>query len=143
MNERRAAVRLEVSVNGVVRGVGGIAEYGVLHAIIGWLKRRLDRIHPDIRADPSFDETKWLAPQIDIQFGGLDSSTDRHVTWLHEQLKVGDVVTVRVLGEGEYDQPTEGSPERKLAPNRTAHADARRSAAILTIRRARAGGCGR
>ena len=116
MNHRRAPIRLEVSVNGEVRCVGGIGEFGVLSAIVGWVKRRADRVHPDVRTDPTYDEAQMLAQRIDVQFGGLDSSTDRHVSWLNEQLKPGDVVTVRILGEGEYDEPTAGSPERKVAP---------------------------
>ena len=113
---RRAPVRLEVSVNSVVRCVGGIGDFGVLSAIVGWVKRRSERIHPEVRSATDFDEAEMLKQRIDVQFGGLDSSTDRHVQWLNEELKPGDVVTIRVLGEGEFDQPTPGSPERKLAP---------------------------
>jgi len=116
LSRRRAPVRLEVSVNGKVRCVGGIGEFGVLSAIVGWVKRMADRVHPDVRAEPTYDEADMLAQRIDVQFGGLDSATDRHVSWLNEQLKPGDVVTVRILGEGEFDEPREGSPERKLAP---------------------------
>ena len=113
---RRAPVRLEVSVNGTVRCVGGVGDFGVLSAIVGWVKRRSDRIHPDVRSAPDFDEAGMLKQRIDVQFGGLDSSSDQHVHWLNEELKPGDVVTIRVLGEGEFDQPKQGSPERKLAP---------------------------
>jgi hypothetical protein len=53
-------------------------------------------------------------PKFSIEFTG--ELTDRHVSWLNEALKPGDLVTIRILGEGEFDEPAEGSPERKPGP---------------------------
>jgi len=113
MTQRFASVRLEVSVNGEVRCVGGVGDFGVLSAIVGWVRRHPDRIHPDVRSDSEFDEAEMLKERIDVQFGGLDSRTDRHVHWLAECLKPGDVVSIRILAEGEYDDPQEGPPVRQ------------------------------
>ena len=44
---------------------------------------------------------------IRIEFGGFDSSAspERHLSWHQQELKVGDVVSIRVLGGGLIDEP--------------------------------------
>ena len=100
-----AAIRFEVSVNGAVRCVAGVGEYGVLSAIVGWLRRAPDKIPERARQREGFSEQEWLEQKIDLNLGGLDSASDTHVSWLAETLKPGDVVTIRVLGAGPCDAP--------------------------------------
>ena len=106
MPDRHAPIRMELSVNGEVRCVGGVGEFGVMNVILSWVRRRLDMVHPDLRNSPSFDEGEALREQLDVEFGALDSTLQKHVRWLKESLKPGDIVSVRILPEGEYDEPS-------------------------------------
>ncbi len=103
--EGTAHLRFEVLVNGVVKCVVGVEEFGVLSAIVGWVKRSPDQITPAMRARPGFDEEEFLAEEVSLSVTGLDSPTDHHVQWLERSLIPGDVVTIRVLGVGAYDLP--------------------------------------
>ena len=107
MAERRARIRMEVSVNGVVRCVGGVGDFGVLNTIVTWVRRRPEMIHPTLRDIPEFNEADALKEELDVTLGGLDSTLDNQLDWLKESLKPGDVVTIRLLPEGDYDAPIE------------------------------------
>jgi hypothetical protein len=100
-----ARIRFEVSINGVVKCVVGIEEFGVLSAIVGWVKRSPKNISTGMRAKDGFNEAGFLEEKIGLHVTGLDSPTDKHFQWLEETLRPGDVVSVKVLGEGEYDVP--------------------------------------
>jgi len=102
---------MEISVNGVVKCVGGIGDFGVLTAIVGWVRRRREQMDEKARKIPGFDEEEFFKSRIDVRFGGLDSSTNRHVHWLTQKLEAGDVVTIRILPDGPFDEPTEKSPQ--------------------------------
>ena len=93
-----ARIRFEVSVNGAVRCVAGIEEFGVLSAIVGWVKRSPQTITPGMRAKGGFSEDEFLEEKISLDVTGLDSAADQHMHWLQEGLAPGDVVTIRVLG---------------------------------------------
>ncbi|HEX4327747.1 MAG TPA: hypothetical protein VH105_13065 [Burkholderiales bacterium] len=93
-----ARIRFEVSVNGAVKCVAGIEEFGVLSAIVGWVKRSPQTLTPGMRAKAGFNENDFLEEKISLDVSGLDSAADEHVHWLQEGLAPGDVVTIKVLG---------------------------------------------
>jgi hypothetical protein len=100
-----APLRFEVSVNGVRVAVIGANDPGVLTAIVGWVKRSASAITNEMRENPKFDEAKFLRASCDLELGGLDSETNRHMSWARTQLTQGDEVTIKVLGSGEYESP--------------------------------------
>lgn len=94
------SLRFEVLLNGKRLATTGVGSYGVLTAILMWVRRSPDRIPEHGRDDPS-----WLAEEMTLGLGGLDSSTDEHVRWLDEQpLKAGDEVTIRIPPPGPVDE---------------------------------------
>jgi hypothetical protein len=100
-----APLRFEVFVNGAPVAVMGTNEFGVLSAIVGWVKRNPAAITDELRSNPKFDEAAFLSETCDLQLGALDSTSDRHASWKGTPLRPGDEVTIKVLPGGEYDDP--------------------------------------
>jgi hypothetical protein len=87
-------VRYEVLVNGVRRCIAGSSGPGTLDAsVIRWRSARFD----------DSDDASYL------HVGGLRSVEDLHVRWVTEELAEGDEVTIRILGPGEFDEPSHTS----------------------------------
>ena len=70
---------LEVHINGKRRCLAGIANDGVVSAILSWVGRG----HPE-RGLPKED--------MSIRVGGLDSERREHMDWLQQELAAGDDV---------------------------------------------------
>jgi hypothetical protein len=86
----------EVSVNGEVVCVAGLDEYGVLTAILSWVRRR-----PDAEFKPDSEE-------LEFSVSGLasDARNDaEHLDWLKRELRVGDIVSLRVIEIERADEP--------------------------------------
>jgi hypothetical protein len=102
-----APLRFEVLVNGKVVATTGVgAAYGVLSAIVTWVRRNPAAISAKVRADPDFDELTFLNEVCEVELGALDSVADQHSSWGKHGLRPGDEVTIRVLPSGQYDAPT-------------------------------------
>lgn len=100
-------IRFELFVNGQRKTIAGIRSHGVLSANVLWAGNAEVEITPQIKADPDFNEQEWLADDIHVRLGGLDSETEEHLKWFQQDLKPGDEVTIRVLSAGECDAPIE------------------------------------
>jgi hypothetical protein len=100
-----ASLRFEVLVNGERIAVTGTSPFGVLTAIVNWVRRSPTAITDKMRNDANFDEAIFLKEVCILELGALDSMTQRHVSWKGAALGPGDEVTVRVLGAGEFDDP--------------------------------------
>lgn len=87
---------LEVHLNGKRRCLAGIAEDGVVSAIISWVGRG----RPE-RGLPKED--------VSLRVGGLDSVHREHMDWLQEDLAAGDDVRIRVVDVVKADRPIKGS----------------------------------
>jgi hypothetical protein len=95
-------IALEVSVNDQVLCLAGRDDLTVLNTILNAVGK-LDK--------------NSSSNHLDLNVGGMHSgeSEDRHDRWLsHHQLKVGDVVSIRVLKVEKADIPTE---EIVMKPN--------------------------
>lgn len=58
-----------------------------------------------MRSEEGFDELHFLREICELELGGLDSVSDKHVFWAKEPLRPGNEVTIRILSAGEYDAP--------------------------------------
>ena len=75
-------IAFEVSINGKKSTTAGIGDYGVLSAILSWVRRRADG-----------------SEEMTFDLGGLlsDDQQTENLRWLSENLKVGDEVTIRIV----------------------------------------------
>jgi hypothetical protein len=102
-------VRLQVLVNGKVKGTAAMKSSGVLTVILDWAQRDPSKVPPEVRQHPDFNK-EWQSNEVHLRLAGLDSVADQHVEWLTDTLQVGDEVTVRVLSPGKYDPPRKKRP---------------------------------
>ncbi len=114
MGDSGQNLRFEVRVNGKVVATTGIEHYGVLTQGVTWVRRDPEQVaaghHP---LGP--DDEDWLAEELELHIGGLDSAAKEHLGWDSDQaLQVGDEVTVRILPPGPVDAPTRRTPERDV-----------------------------
>jgi hypothetical protein len=94
-------VRFEVEVNGHTLCVAGVDQRGVLSQTLTYAPMR----GPLIGGEGPEDSTNPDRPSaIELNIGGLQD--DSPLLWLNQPLRVGDVVTLRVLGVGDCDPPT-------------------------------------
>jgi hypothetical protein len=100
-----APVRLEVLLNGRRVAIAGVEKFGVISAIITWVRRNPANITEKMRSDEGFDELHFLRETCDLDLGGLDSVSDKHLFWAKEALRPGSEITIRVLPAGEFDPP--------------------------------------
>src|SRR5687768_3728837 len=103
-----APLRIEVLVNGRSLGVAGVEQFGVVSAVLSWVRRAPSKITEEMRADAHFDEQWFLRERCTVELGGLDSITETHLTWAKEALLPGAEVTIRILGPGEVTPSREG-----------------------------------
>src|SRR3954452_22553845 len=96
-------VRFEVSVNGRVRCVAGLNQAGTLNALLNyWLFPP-----PETAWQKLFPTGPAEVPEgcvLEVNAEPLQGETES-VQWLHESLRPGDEVTIRVLGPGDMDPP--------------------------------------
>ena len=76
-----------------------------MSAIITWVRRNPKNISAKMRAEPNFDELHFLREICELEIGGLDSNTDKHLFWAKEALRPGSEITIRVLSAGDFDTP--------------------------------------
>lgn len=100
-----ASLRLELLINGRRIAIAGLEGFGVLSAIVDWVRRSPDAITPKMRAQASFDERRFLEEVCEIHLGGLNSVTGEDLFWAKQALGPGAEVTIRILAAGEYDPP--------------------------------------
>ena len=106
---KTAPVRFEILLNGRRLATTGIERFGVLSAVISWVRRNPSNVTAEMRAKDEFDELHFLREVCELEFGGLDSVADRNVFCGKETLRPGDEVAVRILPQGEYDSPRSGA----------------------------------
>jgi hypothetical protein len=116
-------VRLQILVNGKVRGTAGMESIGVLSVILDWVRR-----DPKAASKPSsISRKEWEGNRVHVSLGGLDSVAEKHVEWFGADLDVGDEVTVRVLPPGEFDSPARREDRKEAEGHRSKAAARRRS----------------
>lgn len=88
-------IAYEIQINGEKVATVGVNE-GVVSAIANWTFLRSDLAH-----DP---QTDWNAS---ISVAGLDDITNEQLKWFRRDLRLGDVVTLRLVEVEVADIPTE------------------------------------
>lgn len=78
---------LEVSRNGKLLCTAGVGDNGVLDADVHWNGQRGRVAHPH------------------LVVGGLDGDTRLHLSWIDRTIRVGDVITIKVVEKAEADPP--------------------------------------
>lgn len=103
------SIRFEVLINGKRVCVSGHDGFGVLDAILTWCKRDKARYDPVKNANLTSEE--WNAEELWLDVGGLDSTRQpeakQYLRWGRYTLQRGDEVTVRILDNGQFDEPRE------------------------------------
>jgi hypothetical protein len=106
-------MRFEISINGKRHCIAGQNAFGVLSAILSWVKRRPERFDPENRNMTLED---WTAEELRFDVGGIDNEDpdgSRQTSWNPKDglvLKAGDEIVIRILPPGAYDEPTHRSP---------------------------------
>lgn len=90
-------IAFEVTLNGNRVCTAGIKEWGVLSAIVTWVRRQSEQ-GPDAGN---------VSEEIGLDVGGLDSTKGEHLKWILTALQVGDAITIRVVETVEVDTPQE------------------------------------
>lgn len=123
-------VRLQLSVNGKVVATVGIDSFGVLSAIVTWVKRNPAKFKDRYKPDPADTLEGWISNRVSDSIGGLNSVSEKRLDWFRREIVVGEEVTIRVLPPGAFDLPI---PRRRpvLGPRK------RRRAKTSTTRRRR------
>ena len=105
-------IAFQVTVNGSAVCTAGMNDFGVVSAIMTWVRRT-----PDKSADG-----KSIEEELTFDIGGLDSTAGEHLKWVKTELRVGDTVTIGIVDIDEVDAPGE---RRKEDPEAVAKAQRR------------------
>ncbi len=93
-------IRFQLEINGKPVCISGVDGFGVLSAIVTWAKRDPAKFDPETLPHSSLAE--FSREELSIEFGSL--ANNRHRTWHREELKAGDVVSIRILEPGPVDE---------------------------------------
>jgi hypothetical protein len=67
---KTAPVRFEILKNGRRLAVTGIEKFGVLSAVISWIRRNPANVTSEMRRDDGFDELQFLREICEIEIRG-------------------------------------------------------------------------
>ena len=84
-------IAFEVYINGQKRCTAGVGDIGVLSSLLSWRGRQPDR-------SGYIPDAEYLA----LDIGGLNATSDQHVRWIQQDIKVGDEIRIRIV---ETDKP--------------------------------------
>jgi hypothetical protein len=87
----------QVSLNGKKLCTAGVGDHGVLHSMVTWVRRKGEQTRT--KRPGSVEE------ELTLTVGGLITPKAEHVDWADRPLKVGDEVTVKIVGATKTDRP--------------------------------------
>ena len=90
-------IAFKLSINGEYICTAGVRDFGVVSAIITWVRRK-----PENGRD---GETKTIQEELTAELGGLDSKSREHLKWWSQRLRVGDRVSIEVVDAKRADKP--------------------------------------
>lgn len=94
-------VCFEISRNGTKICTAGIEkEFGVLDAILSWVKR-----NPVANGSES-NVSAHSKEELFLHIGGLDSETKSHLNWSENELELGDTISIKIVNLDHCDTPT-------------------------------------
>lgn len=85
----------KVSLNGDEICTAGVRGFGVVSAIVTWVRRKPEKSR----------DRKSVEEELTVEVGGLDSDAGEHVKWLARHLHAGDRITVEVVEAESVDKP--------------------------------------
>jgi hypothetical protein len=88
-------IAFRVSLNGTRVCTAGIRDFGVLSAIVTWVRRR-----PEHGRDGG-----TIEEHLTVEVGGFTSTSRHHSQWLRRRLRVGDRVSIDVVDAAKADRP--------------------------------------
>lgn len=97
-------IRFQLEINGESVCISGVNGFGVLSAIVDWVKRDPRKFDASKLSDSTLEV--FSREHVSIHFGGLDSNEAErspHLVWHKRELEVGDTVSIRILGPGPVD----------------------------------------
>jgi hypothetical protein len=104
--KKRPALALELSLNGKHAALASSAGISVLSAILSWVEA--------VQVENEDDSAHTRPAHLEISLGGLSRGRtgDReHIHWLNTDLKLGDVVTIRVTNTTRTQSPASKKAE--------------------------------
>ena len=88
-------IAFRVSLNGKELCTAGVRNFGVLSAIVTWVRRK-----------PAHNRNgKTMKEKLTADIGGLDSKTNEHLKWLSRRLRIGDRLAIEVVESEGGDRP--------------------------------------
>jgi hypothetical protein len=97
-------MRVEVLLDGRRLAIAGVEEFGVLSAIVTWVKRSPAQVAEMTKTDSRFDKAELLREECKFDVSGLGPN-DKNLSWGRETLQPGSELTIRILGPGQFDPP--------------------------------------
>ena len=88
-------IAFKVSLNGKKACVAGVRDFGVLSAVVTWVRRRPENTRRRREAEK----------ELTAEIAGLDSTTHEHVKWLGRRLRVGDRLAIDIVESERVDAP--------------------------------------
>jgi hypothetical protein len=92
-----------VSINGKMVGTAGVGDFGVLTAILTWVKVHPERLRKEWPVDAAAEE-------LFFDLAGLTSSEKgggKRLRWLKTlAVSAGDEIVIRILDQPKRDKPT-------------------------------------
>jgi len=91
-------------LNGKRVCTAGIYESGVLSFFCTYTLRDPESFNSD--PDVEIYKEEWAKLEFDFSVSGIDHALGEnvHVDWLRQDLRVGDVLKIRILPPGEFDE---------------------------------------
>ena len=88
------AIRFQVIVNGDIVTTAGLDEFGTLSTLLSRTLRPSDPLDDDVAVEA-----------VSLNVAALHGAGHEYLTWFNGPLKRGDEVTIRILGDGDIDDP--------------------------------------
>ena len=88
-------IAFKLSINGAYICTAGVRDFGVLSAIITWVRRKAENGR----------DGKTIEEELTAELGGLDGEPKEHLKWWGQRLRVGDRVSIEVVEAKRADKP--------------------------------------
>lgn len=82
--------RFQLIINGKPIAIGAMDLYGVVSCCLSWVRRDPGRFDEVQQVNPALTLEEHIGKDINVSFGGLNSTTHMHVDWSWADLDVGD-----------------------------------------------------
>lgn len=88
-------IAFKLSINGEYICTAGVRAFGVLSAIITWMRRKAENGR----------DGKTIEEELTAELSGLDGESKEHLKWWSQRLRVGDKLSIEVVEAKRADKP--------------------------------------